>query len=62
MLTSNYLLAELADNGMRRRRLSGRVRSGKLQHHTDQYSGPPLYTVVTMDPNDEVIILLLAYG
>ena len=62
MLTSGCLFAELADNGMRRRRLSGRVRSGKLQHHSDQYSGPPLYTVVTMDPNDEVTIRLLAYG
>ena len=49
------LFAELAEDGTRRRRLSGRVRSGKLQHHTDQYSGPPLYTVVTMDPNDEVL-------
>ena len=47
--------AELADDGLRRRRLSGRGRSGKLQHHTDQYSGLPLYTVVTMDPNDEVL-------
>ena len=30
------------------------MRSGRLQQHSDQYSGAPLYTVVTMDPNDEV--------
>ncbi len=46
--------AELADDGTIRRRISGRVRSGKMQHHSDHYSGPQLYTVVTMDPNDEV--------
>jgi hypothetical protein len=47
-------VADLADDGTIRRRVSGRTRSGKLQHHPGQYNAAPLYTVVTMDPNDEV--------
>ncbi len=46
--------ADLADDGTIRRRVSGRTRSGKLQHNSGQYTAAPLYTVVTMDPNDEV--------
>lgn len=46
--------ADLADDGTIRRRVSGRTRSGKLQHNPGQYAAAPLYTVVTMDPNDEV--------
>ena len=46
--------ADLADDGTIRRRVSGRTRSGKLQHNPGQYTAAPLYTVVTMDPNDEV--------
>ena len=49
--------ADFSPRGVRGRRLSGRGRSGRLQHHSDQYSGAPLYTVVTMDPNDEVSLL-----
>ena len=51
------VVADLADDGTIRRRGSGRSRSGKLQHHSDHYNAAPtLYTVVTMDPNDEVSI------
>lgn len=52
-------IADFSPRGVRGRRLSGRGRSGRLQHHSDQYSGAPLYTVVTMDPNDEVSLLLV---
>ena len=48
---------ELADGGVRRRRLSGRVSSGKHRDDSNQHGGASLYTVVTMDPNDEVICL-----
>ena len=51
--------AELADGGISRRRLSGRVRSNK-DDNKNQYGGTSLYTVVTMDPNDEVGLLALA--
>lgn len=46
---------ELADAGIRRRRLSGRVSSGKNHSDSNQHGGASLYTVVTMDPDDEVI-------
>ena len=52
MLWTDHMLcnADLSDDGLNRRRVSGRVRSGRL----DQYNAGSLYTVVTMDPNDEV--------
>ncbi len=53
-MLSNMHAADLADDGTIRRRVSGRTRSGKLQHNPGQYTAAPLYTVVTMDPNDEV--------
>lgn len=56
------VVADLADDGTIRRRGSGRSRSGKLQHHSDHHNAAPtLYTVVTMDPNDEVSKFILVY-
>ena len=52
--------AELADSGVRRRRLSGRVSSGKHGDDSNQHGGASLYTVVTMDPNDEVTRFCIA--
>lgn len=48
---------ELADAGVRRRRLSGRVSGGKDRNDSNQHGGASLYTVVTMDPDDEVTCL-----
>lgn len=54
--TSPVLLpAELADGGINRRRSSGRVRSGKDDDIKNHHGGASLYTVVTMDPDDEVM-------
>lgn len=50
-----WLPAELADGGINRRRSSGRVRGGKDDDNKNHHGATSLYTVVTMDPDDEVM-------